>query len=103
MTWTYRVFRDSQGRYSIREVFYNQDNKIVNYSKVPVAVVGASVQELMQLVQWFREAFDLPVLSLEEVDTEISTQPKSNKSDRSKNISLKQVIAELAADVDAVS
>lgn len=64
MIWTYRVFRDKQGRYSIREVFYNRDNKIVNYSKSPVAIAGASVQELMQLVQWFREAFDLPVLSL---------------------------------------
>ncbi|OKH32083.1 hypothetical protein NIES2101_41005 [Calothrix sp. HK-06] len=103
MSWTYRVFRDNQGRYSIREVFYNRDKKIINYSKAPVAVVGASVQELMQLVQWFREAFDLPVLSLEDIDNEISTQPKSNKSDRSKNISLKQVLAELSADIDAVS
>lgn len=103
MIWTYRVFRDNQGRYSIREVFYNKDNKIVNYSKAPVAIVGASVQELMQLVQWFREAFDLPVLSLEDIDNEISTQAYTNKSDRSKNISLKQVIAELSTDVDAVS
>lgn len=103
MIWTYRVFCDNQGCYSIREVFYNRDNKIVSYSKSPVAIVGASVQELMQLVQWFREAFDLPVLSLEEVDNEITTQPKSHKSDRSKNISLRQVIAELSTDVDAVS
>ncbi|MBW4603301.1 MAG: hypothetical protein KME29_28000 [Calothrix sp. FI2-JRJ7] len=73
MSWTYRVFRDNQGRYSIREVFYNRDKKIINYSKAPVAVVGTSVQELMQLVEWFREAFDLPVLSLEEVDNEIAT------------------------------
>ncbi|BAZ10377.1 hypothetical protein NIES4071_21920 [Calothrix sp. NIES-4071] len=103
MSWTYRVVRDNQGRYSIREVFYNRDKKIINYSKAPVAVVGASVQELMQLVQWFREAFDLPVLSLEDIDNEISTQPKTNKSERSKNISLQQVIAELSTDVDAVS
>ncbi|RUT02505.1 hypothetical protein DSM106972_059830 [Dulcicalothrix desertica PCC 7102] len=103
MIWTYRVFRDNQGRYSIREVFYNRDNKIVNYSKAPVVIVGASFQELMQLVQWFREAFDLPVLSLEEVDNEIATQPENQKSDHSKNISLRQVIAELSTDVDAVS
>jgi hypothetical protein len=101
MNWTYRVVRDNQGRYSIREVFYNRHNKIINYSKVPVAVAGASVQELMQQVQWFREAFDLPVLSLEEIDNEISTQPESKKADRSKNISLQQVIAELSTDVDA--
>lgn len=53
MLWTYRVFRDSQGRYSIREVFYDRNNTIINYSKTPVAVVGTSIEELIQLVQWF--------------------------------------------------
>lgn len=102
MTWTYRVCRDSQGRYSIREVFYNRDNIIVNYSKTPVAVVGASVEELMQLVQWFREAFDEPVLSLSEIDAQI-VQPQQQQSDRSRNLSLKQVIAELATDTTTVT
>lgn len=103
MIWTYRVFRDNQGRYSIREVFYDRNNTIINYSKTPVSGVGTSFEELMQLVQWFREAFDLPVLSLEEVDAEIATQPRTQKSDRSRNLSLKQVIAELATDADPVN
>ncbi|GAA6624303.1 hypothetical protein [Scytonema sp. NUACC26] len=102
MTWTYRVCRDSQGRYSIREVFYNRDNVIVNYSKTPVAVLGASIEELMQLIQWFREAFDLPVLSLEEIDAQITMLPPRQKSERSRNISLKQVIAELSTDINNV-
>jgi hypothetical protein len=101
MIWTYRVFRDSQGRYSIREVFHNRDNIIVNYSRTPVTVVGASIEELMQLIEWFREAFDLPVLSLEEIDALVTQQPKS--PNRSKNVSLKQVISELANDANPVS
>lgn len=103
MIWTYRVFRDSQGRYSIREVFYEQDNTIVNYSKNPVVLMGASLEELMQLVQWFKEAFDLPVLSLEEVDAQIAKQETRKSLDHSKNISLKQVIAKLSTDADPVS
>lgn len=102
MIWTYRVFRDNEGRYSIREVFYNRNNIIVNYSKTPVSVVGSTVEELLQLVTWFREAFDLPVLSLEEIDAEIAKQPKKENFDRSSNISLKQVIAELATEADSV-
>jgi hypothetical protein len=103
MIWTYRVFRDSQGRYSIREVFYEQDHTLVNYSKTPVALVGASLEEMMQLVQWFKEAFDLPVLSLEEVEAQLAKQETRNLSERSRNISLKQVISELATDADPVS
>ncbi|MFB2978046.1 hypothetical protein [Microseira sp. BLCC-F43] len=104
MIWTYRVFRDSQGRYSIREVFYHRESRmIIDYSKAPVAVVGSSVEELMQLVQWFKEAFDLPVLSLEEVDAEMAKQPVQQQRDRSKNISLKQVLAELTTETEGLS
>ncbi|MEC4819487.1 MAG: hypothetical protein SAK29_40385 [Scytonema sp. PMC 1069.18] len=103
MIWTYRVCRDRQGRYSIREVFYNRDKVIINYSKTPVAVVGASLEELMQLVQWFREAFDSPVLSLEEMDTHIAKLPPKQPSERSKNLSLEQVIADLAIDANLVN
>lgn len=101
MIWTYRVFRDRQERYSIREVFYEQDGTIITYGKAPIVVVGTSLEELMQLVKWFREAFDLPVLSLEEVDAQIAVQPMKPKSDRSRNLSLKQVIAELAIEDDS--
>lgn len=74
MLWTYRVFCDNRGHYSIREVFYERDHTIICYSN-PVAIIGASVEELMQLVQWFKEAFDLPILSLEEADAQIKARP----------------------------
>jgi hypothetical protein len=51
MIWTYRLFRDSQERYSIRELFYEQDGTMIAYSKAPVVVVGSSLEELMQLVK----------------------------------------------------
>lgn len=99
MMWTYRVFRDNQDRYSIREVFYERDQTIIDYGKKPVAVVGASFEELMQLVKWFREAFDLPVLSLEEIEAQVATQKTEPSRDRAQNISLQDLIAELETDV----
>ena len=98
MMWTYRVFRDSQDRYSIREVFYERDNTIISYAEAPVAVVGASFEELMQLVKWFRDAFDLPVLSLEEIDAQMAINKTKSASNRPPNLSLQQVMAELAND-----
>lgn len=105
MIWTYRVFRDKSGRYSIREVFYERDGRLINYSKQPVVVVGASLGDLIQLVAWFREAFDSPVLALEDVEAELAAnpptiQPKKPLSDRSQTISFQQVLAELAKEVE---
>ena len=101
MIWTYRVFRDREGRYSVREVFHEQDGRIIDYGKAPVVVVGASLEEVMQLVMWFKEAFDLPVLALEEVDAHISSHPARVKSDYERNISLQDVIAELSTQSES--
>ncbi len=101
MIWTYRIFRDKNGRYSIREVFYEQDGRLLNYGKHPVAPVGSSLEDLLQLVQWFREAFDSPVLSLEAVEAEVATLPAAQKqslADRSETLSLQQVLAQLAVE-----
>ena len=100
MIWTYRVFRDSQERYSIREVFYERDGTIVAYGQAPVILVDASLEKLMQLVQWFKEAFDLPVLSIEEVDAQIKQRPAKLKSDHERNVSLTDLIAELSTEAD---
>lgn len=101
MIWTHRIFRDQTGRYSIREVYYEQDGRLITYGKNPVAPVGASLEELIQLVQWFRDAFDSPVLSLEAVEAEVAARPAPAKkplSDRSQTLSLQQVLAQLAAE-----
>lgn len=52
------------------------------------------------MVQWFKEAFDLPTLSLEEIDKQVAAQSLPLGS-RSKNISLNQVIAELVNNSDS--
>ena len=97
MLWTYRVFRDNQGRYSIREVFYDRDRTIINYGKRPATATDASLEDLQQLVCWFQEAFELPILELEEVDKSLVDvdNPSTIAPENQQNLSLKQVIAEL--------
>ncbi|WP_166481858.1 hypothetical protein [Scytonema sp. UIC 10036] len=56
MTWTYRVCHDRQGRYSIREVFYNRNNVIINDSKIPVAV--AILRRFWEIVGWVERQLD---------------------------------------------
>lgn len=48
----YHVFCDSQEHYSIREVFYEGDSKLIDYGKSPVAALSNSPEELMQLIQY---------------------------------------------------
>ena len=103
MIWTYRIFRDKTGRYSIREVFYERDGRLLNYGKHPVVPVEASLEDLMQMVQWFREAFDSPVLALEAVEAELAANPiptsrKKPLSERSQTLSYQQVLDQLAQE-----
>lgn len=102
MIWTYRIFRDALGRYSIREVYYERDGSMIRYSQEPVTAVDASLEDLIRLVGWFKEAFDLPVLSTEEVDAQLAAQPKRRPSVGGKNIPLSQVLAELEAEGEPV-
>ncbi|NET59492.1 MAG: hypothetical protein F6K47_26110 [Symploca sp. SIO2E6] len=102
MIWTYRVFCDNKGHYSIREVFSERDGQLIAYGKSPVAVLGNSPEELRQLIQWCKEAFELPVLSLEEVDAQIAALPASSKAEHSQNVSLQQVMTELDIHADSV-
>lgn len=102
MTWTYRICRDNKGRYSVRELFYERDGALITYTKEPVAPIGTSPEDLLKQMKWFQEAFALPILSTEELDRQLAQQPVRPKADAGKNISLKQLKAELAAEVETV-
>lgn len=100
MIWTYRVLRDDKGRYSVREVFYERDGTLITYGKAPAAPIGGSPEELLQLTKWFREAFDLPILSIEALDAQLAAQPTQLKPEANQNISLEQLKAELALEAE---
>jgi len=100
MTWTYRAVRDEIGRYSVREVFYERDGTLITYSKTPVAPVGSSADDLLHQMQSFRDAFDLPILSVADLEAAISKQAKKTQDKTGSNISLEQLKAELGLEVE---
>jgi hypothetical protein len=84
----------------MREVFHERDGAIITYSKAPVALVGDSPEEVLQLLAWFKEAFDLPILSIDAVDAQIAARPPSPNSEQRPHLSFHEVIAALSTEAD---
>ena len=93
MTWNYRVFREADGAYVIREVHYNADGSIVACTENAVEPFGETLEELAQDLEYFNEALELPVLTMADIP-----QPsrKKQKKPRGKNLSREQLMAELS-------
>lgn len=67
--WNYRVLaQDYAGEmvYSINEVFYDEHGNPIDYVKVPVIMIGADKEELIQDIQVMLEAFSEEVLFIDE-------------------------------------
>src|SRR5262245_21527111 len=67
MTWNYRVFRENEHDYVIREVFYAEDGTILGCTAEPVEPFGQSVDELARSIEDFQAALKLPVLTLDDI------------------------------------
>lgn len=97
MIWTYRVFHDSDG-YCIRVVYYEQDGTLIGYQSEPAVPTGRTAEELAQDLQWFKDAFELPILTTEELDAALAAQPPRAKRSNGKTKSLEQILDELEAE-----
>jgi hypothetical protein len=93
MIWTYRVFHDDDG-YCVRVVHYEQDGTLLAYQQTPAVPTGRTAEELAQDIQWFQEAFDLPILTTAELDAELAAKPPRVRR-KGKTKTLDQVVAEL--------
>jgi len=64
--WNHRVVKeileDGTEWFSVREVFYNKDRSIYAYTENPVDIVGESVDELREYLQWCLNCLDFPIL-----------------------------------------
>lgn len=92
ITWNYRVFREENGEYVIREVFYADDGVVLGCTADSVEPYGQSLDDLARELEWFQEALTLPVLTLADMPPAPPARPAR---DRSKNIPLERVLAEL--------
>lgn len=92
MTWNYRVFREEDGEYIIREVFYDENGAILGCTANAVEPIGQSLEGLAADIAFFQEALSLPVLTL----ANMPPVPQERRVyDRAKNRSLDQILREL--------
>lgn len=100
MIWTYRVFHDSDG-YCIRVVYYEQDGTLIGYQREPASPTGRTAEELAQDIQWFKEAFELPILTMAELDAALAAQPPKPNGTNGKRKTLEQIVDELGLETMA--
>lgn len=96
-TWNYRVFREEDGDYIIREVFYDENGAILGCTKDAVEPMGKSLEELAQELCAFRDALELPILTVAEVDAAVAAQPIKTKQGH-KTISHAELVKKLGFD-----
>ncbi len=61
MSWNYRIVKGAAG-YSVREVYYTPEQKIVAWSQEPCDPYGETLEELKGDYELMRHAFDQPTL-----------------------------------------
>lgn len=94
ITWQYRVFREADGGYLIREVFYD-NGALVGCTESAVEPMGESLEELAQDIESFKDALKLPVLTFADIP---KPPRKKRDKDRSKYLTSDQVRAALGLD-----
>ena len=64
--WNHRVVKqvldDGTDWFSVREVFYNDDNSIYAYTEEPVDISGETIEGLREYLNWCLKSLDIPVL-----------------------------------------
>lgn len=70
MFWNHRVVREGD-ELSIREVYYddNDENKIIGWTAGAQEPYGETLEQLIQDIEWFRAACDLPILVVDPDDS----------------------------------
>jgi hypothetical protein len=95
ITWNYRVFREDDGDYVIREVFYAEDGSIITCTADAVEPFGSTLDGLAQSIEDFKAALALPVLTLADMP---KAQPELERRKNGITISHEQLRARLGLD-----
>ncbi len=64
--WNHRVVKekltDGMDWFTVREVYYNDDESISSYGEKPVEICGECVDEIRQYCQWVLNCLDKDIL-----------------------------------------
>ncbi len=93
ITWNYRVFREDDGDYIIREVFYNANGAIVGCTQDAVEPTGRSLEALAEDIASFQAALTLPVLTLADIPS--APQEPPQRRDRATNRRIEDLLEEI--------
>ena len=74
MTWNHRIVIDKYGTYSIREVYYEPNDRIIAWTERPVSPCGESMDEISADIALMMKAFDKSVLLEEELIKEMESR-----------------------------
>ena len=94
--WNYRVFREPDGDYVIREVFYAEDGSIVGCGQNEALPTGRSLAELTEDIEALASALTKPVLTLADIPK--GDRTPSEQRSRHSTISHDRVLAELGLE-----
>ena len=92
ITWNYRVFREDDGEYIIREVFYAEDGAILGCTANAVEPYGRTLEELAQTLADFQSALALPVLTFADIPQPATALERKGQS---RSISSEQLRVQL--------
>ncbi len=98
MNWRYRVFHDEDG-YCVRVVLNERDGALIGYHHEPAVPTGRTPEELAQDIEWFKQAFELPILTITEVEAELAQQSRRPAPTNSRRKLLEELETELALTV----
>lgn len=70
--WNHRVVKetlqDGSSWYTVREVFYNDDNSIYAYTEDAMDASAENLDDLREYLEWMMKALDQPILIDGEVE-----------------------------------
>jgi hypothetical protein len=76
VSWNHRVLRRKEGEgytYAIHEVYYDPDGNVAACTENPVAPYGESLDELIEDVESYRRALNLPVIDYDTVGVAVAS------------------------------
>ena len=67
-TWNYRVLSQKSGNetvYSIHQVFYDEQDIVVRYVKVPISLIATDLEDMVEDLELALESFNQPIIKIE--------------------------------------
>jgi hypothetical protein len=67
-TWNYRVLSQKSGDetvYSIHQVFYDEQDIVVRYVKVPISLIATDLEDMVEDLELALESFNQPIIKIE--------------------------------------